>query len=118
MKIYKKNIDDAKTSKEEALALKQEYEAKILEAKKESQEIIEQGRKRGEEVRESIIIEAKEEANNIIEKAKKGNTSRKRKSYFGCTDEGRRYGSFNCIKSNRREYRYGKTTGFNKQICR
>ncbi len=75
-----KNIDDAKASKEEALTLKQEYEAKILEAKKESQEIIEQGRKRGEEVRESIVLEAREEANNIIEKAKREIQAEKEKA--------------------------------------
>ncbi len=66
-----KNIDEAKTSKEEALALKEQYENRIQEAKKESQGIVEQGRKRGEEVREDIILEAKEEANNIIEKARR-----------------------------------------------
>lgn len=66
-----RNIDEAKTSKEEALALKQQYEAKIQGAKKESQDIVEQGRKRGEEIREDIILEAKEEANNILEKARR-----------------------------------------------
>ena len=65
------DLDGARSSKEEALALKSQYEAKILDAKKESQGIIESGRKRGEEVREDIILEAKKEAKNIVEKARK-----------------------------------------------
>lgn len=66
-----KNIDEAKITKEEALALKTQYEEKIQEAKGESQTIVENGRRRGEEIREDIILEAKEEANKIIDKAKK-----------------------------------------------
>lgn len=65
------DLDGAKTSREEAMALKAEYEKRILDAKKESQDIIESGRKRGEEVKEDIIFEAKKEAENIIEKARR-----------------------------------------------
>ena len=66
-----KNIDEAKIAKEEALVLKTQYEEKIQEAKSESQAIIENGRRRGEEVREDIILEAKEEASKIVDKAKR-----------------------------------------------
>lgn len=65
------DLDGAKTAREEAFVLKSGYENKILDAKKESQEIIEHGRKRGEEVKEDIILEAKNEADNILEKARK-----------------------------------------------
>lgn len=65
------DIDGAKTAKEEAMALKSEYESKLLDARKETQEIIESGRKRGEEIKEDIIAEAKKEAENIVEKAKR-----------------------------------------------
>jgi F-type H+-transporting ATPase subunit b len=65
------DLEGAKTSREEANALKAEYENRILDAKKESQTIIESGRKRGEEVRENIILEAKKEAQNIVEKARR-----------------------------------------------
>ena len=65
------DIDGAKTAKEEAMALKTEYESKLLDARKETQEIIESGRKRGEEIKQDIIAEAKKEAENIVEKAKR-----------------------------------------------
>ncbi|HSH35889.1 F0F1 ATP synthase subunit B [Schnuerera sp.] len=65
------DIDGAKTLKEEAMTLKSDYESKLLEAKQETQEIIENGRKRGEEIKEDIIAEAKKEAENIVEKAKR-----------------------------------------------
>lgn len=65
------DLEGAKTSREEAMELKSEYEKRILDAKKESQGIIENGRKRGEEVKENIILEAKEEAKIIVEKARK-----------------------------------------------
>lgn len=64
------DIDGAKVLKEEAATLKSEYESKLLDARKETQEIIESGRKRGEEIKEDIIAEAKKEAENIVEKAK------------------------------------------------
>lgn len=65
------DINEAKNLKEEATALRDDYESRINLAKKEGQEIIEAGRKRGEELKESIIAEAKEEANRIVEMARK-----------------------------------------------
>jgi F-type H+-transporting ATPase subunit b len=76
----KQNIDGANNLKQEAAKLKEEYELKITEAKKEAQEIIEAGRKRGEELKESIVAEAKEEANNIIERAKREISQEKEKA--------------------------------------
>lgn len=64
-------MDDAKTLKEEAVKLRDDYELRINQAKKESQETIEAGRKRGEEIKEDIIAEAKKEAESIVEKAKR-----------------------------------------------
>ena len=65
------NLEEAKNLKEEAFVLKTNYEKSIDEAKAESQEIIEHGRKRGEEVKEDIIVEAKKEAEDIVKKARK-----------------------------------------------
>lgn len=76
----KNEIDGAKEIRQEAMKLKDEYEARIAEARQETQEIIESGRKRGEEVKESIVTEAKEEANSIIEKAKKEIEAEKEKA--------------------------------------
>lgn len=64
------DIDEAKTLKEEAQSMLKEYESKISQARKESQEIIENARKRGEELREDIIQEAKREAEGIISRAR------------------------------------------------
>ncbi len=65
------DLDGAKVLKEEAIQLKQDYEGRINQAKLESQQIIENARKRGEEVREDIVAEAKLEAEAIINKARK-----------------------------------------------
>lgn len=65
------DLDGAKALKEEAVHLKEDYEGRINQAKLESQQIIENARKRGEEVKEDIIAEAKLEAETIIDKARK-----------------------------------------------
>lgn len=65
------DIDDAKVLKEDALSLKNEYEVKITDAKKEGQEIIEASRKRGEEIRRDIVDEGKKEAEGILNRARK-----------------------------------------------
>ena len=75
-----KEINDAKTGKEEALKLKESYEVKIQEAKKEGHEIIEASRKRGEELREEIVENANNEARGIIEKAKREMDSEREKA--------------------------------------
>lgn len=64
------DIDDAKFLKEEANKLREDYESRISLAKKESQEIIEGARKRGEELRESILEEARKEAEGIVNRAR------------------------------------------------
>ncbi|MDR7856946.1 F0F1 ATP synthase subunit B [Tissierella sp.] len=67
----KSDIDGAKVLREEATALKDGYESKISHAKKESQEIIESARKRGEELKEGIVVEARKEAEAIISRARR-----------------------------------------------
>lgn len=66
-----KDLDEAKALKKEAKDLKADYESRIDLAKKESQDIIEGARKRGEELRVGIVSEAKEEANNIVAYARR-----------------------------------------------
>lgn len=65
------NIEDAKVLKEEAESLRVEYESRINLAKKESQEIIESARKRGDELKEDIVKEAKKEAEGILDRARR-----------------------------------------------
>ena len=65
------DIDGAKVLKEEATSLREEYESRIDLAKKESQEIVEGARKRGEELKEDILGDAKKEAEGIVERARK-----------------------------------------------
>lgn len=66
-----KDLDDAKKDKEQSQRLREEYEIKIQDAKKEGQVIIEAAKKRGEELRDDIILEANNEAKDIIKKAQK-----------------------------------------------
>ncbi|MBU5427837.1 F0F1 ATP synthase subunit B [Tissierella pigra] len=65
------DIQEAEGLKNEAVLLKNEYESRISLAKKESNEIIEGARKRGEELKEDIIEEARREAENIVSRARK-----------------------------------------------
>lgn len=65
------DIDRARVLKDEATTLKANYESSIDLAKKESQEIVEGARKRGEELKEDIISEAKKEAEGIVSRARK-----------------------------------------------
>ena len=63
------DLDGAKVLKAEAQSLKEDYEAKIDLARKESQEILEGARKRGDELRESIVAEARKDADDIVSNA-------------------------------------------------
>lgn len=77
----KSDIEEAKSLKSEALDLKADYEARIAEAKKEAQEILENSRQRGNEIRENIILEARQEAQSIIDRARKDIEREKDKAY-------------------------------------
>ncbi len=63
------DIETAKQNKEDALALKSEYEAKLKEADKEVERILSEARKKALKKEETIIAEAKEEAARIIARA-------------------------------------------------
>jgi len=65
------DIDGARVLKDEATTLRDDYESRINLAKKESQEILEGARKRGEELKEGIISEARAEASEIISRARR-----------------------------------------------
>ncbi len=65
------DIDGAKALQEDAKILKEDYESRIDLAKKESQEIIEGARRRGEELREGIISDARKESESIIANARR-----------------------------------------------
>ena len=73
-------LKDASNKQEEAKKLKQEYEVKIEEARKDAQKIVEMGRKRGDEVRAEIIKEARNEAENIKIRTYKEMESEKEKA--------------------------------------
>ena len=67
-------VDDkeaAKKAKAEALAFKEEYEAKLKEADKEIQEILSEARRKGMKNEEKIVAEAREEAARILTRAHK-----------------------------------------------
>ena len=63
------DIETAKQNKEDALALKSEYEVKLKEADKEVENILSEARKKALKKEETIIAEAKEEAARIIARA-------------------------------------------------
>lgn len=65
------DIDGAKLLQEDARILKEDYESKIEDAKKESQEIIEGARKRGEQLKQGILEDARRESENIVANARR-----------------------------------------------
>lgn len=63
------DIETAAQNKEDAIALKAEYEAKLKEIDKEAEKILSDARKKALKREEEIIDEAKAEANRILERA-------------------------------------------------
>lgn len=63
-------LDDARSSMEQADRLKEEYEAKIRDIDKEAEEILSDARRRALENENEIIANAREEASRIMEKAR------------------------------------------------
>ncbi|WP_312426095.1 F0F1 ATP synthase subunit B [Lacrimispora sp.] len=59
-------LKNAADDKEAAKAMKEEYEARLLEVKKEAEEILEDARKRAKQREAEIITEAREEADRIV----------------------------------------------------
>jgi len=75
------DIDTAAKDKEDANALKDEYEAKIKQVNAESDEILAQARKKATANETQIIAEAKEEAARIIKQARVEAELEKQKAY-------------------------------------
>ena len=65
----KNDIDTAKKDREEAAAVKAEYNAKIKEIDKEAEEILSEARQKALKNESRIVDEAKEEAARIIKRA-------------------------------------------------
>lgn len=65
------DLDAAAKDKEDAMSFKAEYDAKLLAADKEVDEILSEGRKKAMKKEADIIAEAQEEANRITQRASK-----------------------------------------------
>lgn len=63
------DLSEASLQKEEALALKQEYDEKLGAVDKEAEEILKEARKKALATENRIVAEAKEEAARIIARA-------------------------------------------------
>jgi len=66
----KNDLENAKTEREKAEQLRQQYQDNLAGAKKESQQMIQEARRAAEEARDSTVREARDAARNTIEKAK------------------------------------------------
>ncbi|MGN0165369.1 MAG: F0F1 ATP synthase subunit B [Lachnospiraceae bacterium] len=65
------DLEDAAKEKEDAVAFKSEYEAKLANAEKDADAIISEGRRRANKREEEIVAEAKEEAARILARTEK-----------------------------------------------
>jgi len=63
------DLETARSSKEDAVALKAEYEAKLKAIDKEAEAILDEARKKAKKQETEIVAEAKEEAARIIARA-------------------------------------------------
>ena len=77
----KGDLDTAKKDKEDAQALKEEYDAKMKGIQKETEEILGEARRKAKANEAQIIAEAKEEANRIIKNAQNEAKLEKQKAY-------------------------------------
>lgn len=66
----KDELDEASKAKEEAIASKEEYEARLKDIEKEAEAILADARKRAQENEHRIVDEAKAEAGRIMERAR------------------------------------------------
>lgn len=66
----KNELDEAEKNRSDAIALKEEYDAKLKDVEKETEAIMADARKRALDNESRIVAEAKEEANRIIERAR------------------------------------------------
>ena len=64
------DLENAVRDKEDAAALKAEYESRLAKVEKEAEEILSDARRRGLANENQIIAQAKEEASRIIERAR------------------------------------------------
>lgn len=69
--FIRKSLADAKREREEAERLLADYTAKLANAKEQAAEIVEEGRRDGEETQRRIQAEASAEAQAIVERAKR-----------------------------------------------
>lgn len=63
------SIDEAESSRDEALSLLEEYKARLAEARKESETLREQGRKEGEREGRELVAEAQSQRERLLEDA-------------------------------------------------
>jgi F-type H+-transporting ATPase subunit b len=66
----KKGLEDAEEAARKAAEMEQEFEARMVDARKEGQEIIAQATQMSEKARQDILDKARQEAQAQIEKAK------------------------------------------------
>jgi F-type H+-transporting ATPase subunit b len=66
----KKGLEDAEQASKRAAEMEQEFEQRMVTARKEGQEIIAQATQMSEKTRQDILDKAREEASAIVERAK------------------------------------------------
>lgn len=68
-KTIKESLEKAEQAREEADKLFEEYKQQLTKARAEAQQIVEQGRKFGETIKEEIKQKAQQEAEQLIKRA-------------------------------------------------
>ena len=81
------DLDTARSSKEDAVAFKAEYEAKLKAIDKEAEAILDEARKKAKKQEAEIVAEAKEEAARIIARANREIDLEKKKALADVKNE-------------------------------
>jgi F-type H+-transporting ATPase subunit b len=83
----KNDIESAANDRAEAERLRKEYEAKMVQLKRDVHDAIERARWQGEQERDEIIAKAKEEASAIIQRAMKQVEDERHRAWDDLKDE-------------------------------
>jgi F-type H+-transporting ATPase subunit b len=83
----KDDIESAANDRAEAERLRKEYEAKMVQLKRDVHDAIEKARWQGEQERDEIIAKAKEEASAVIQRAMKQIEDERHQAWHDLKDE-------------------------------
>ena len=63
------DLEQAENAREQAIAMKQDYENRLAEAQAKTEQLLEDASRRAEEIRQELLSKAQQEADEVLKKA-------------------------------------------------